>query len=939
VCAVIGALAVATSGAAATTPLPTIMFVTQVPFGADFATVNAVFGNHLPYTGNCPRGGDLYIRYGDGTLRNLTSEAGFGLVAGQEIAVREPSVHWSGTKALVSMVVGGTTQNDYSPVYWQIYEVTGIGQGQTVQFRKLAQQGDTNNVSPIYGTDDRILFTSDRPRGGDRFTYGQLDEYESQATVTGIWSMRADGTDLKLLDHAVSGDFTPLIASDGRVVFTRWDHLQRDQQNDEGTEDYGAFNYASESSATNTGAFDEVFPELRTVPAGTYNHGHTINQFFPWQVNEDGTGLETLNHVGRHELLSYFDSANDDLPEFIAPEGRRTATNLLQLEEDPTRPGYFYATLSPEFQTHAAGQIIGLDAHAGLNADQMQVDFITDPNTANPIPIGQNPPPGYAGHFRNPTPLSDGTLLAVQTTSPYPDAQTSGVLSSRYDFHIVRMQLGAGYAVPGTRLLSSPIMKTVTYWDNQPYQQVSYSGPMWELDPVEVRARPIPATHRDPLPAVEQQILLDELGSQANVDRLTSWLSAHRFALITSRNVTRRADRQQPFNLRVPGGVQTALPGATPADMLYAQFFQGDLVRGYANFHPGRRPLARVMHGAPAPLVAGAPPGSVQLATDGSMAAFVPARRALTWQLTAPNGSPVIRERYWVTFAPGEIRSCTNCHGINTTDTVLGQPPPTNPPQAFRDLIRWWRDNSATGTVGDTVGVVADSTSTFFLRNSHAPGPADVVFGYGPPGAGWIPLAGDWNGDGTDTPGLYAPSTGTFFLKNTNSPGPADLVYSFGPIGGIVPLVGDWDGDGIDTVGVYLPASATFFLRNVHAPGSADVVFSYGPPNAVPIAGDWNGDGVDTIGVYVGSTGAFFLKNTNAGGAGDVVFVYGPGGAGWTALAGDWNADGVDTVGLYAPSTGTFFLRDANAGGVADHVFGYGPTSGVKPVAGNWNGA
>ena len=155
---------------------------------------------------------------------------------------------------------------------------------------------------------------------------------------------------------------------------------------------------------------------------------------------------------------------------------------------------------------------------------------------------------------------------------------------------------------------------------------------------------------------------------------------------------------------------------------------------------------------------------------------------------------------------------------------MLGQPPPTNPPQAFRDLVRWWRDNSATGTVGDTVGVVADSTSTFFLRNSHAPGPADVVFGYGPPGSGWIPLAGDWNGDGTDTPGLYAPATGTFFLKNTNAPGPADLVYSFGPIGGIVPLVGDWDGDGVDTVGVFLPASATFFLRNAHAPGAADVV-------------------------------------------------------------------------------------------------------------------
>src|SRR5262249_19173639 len=97
--------------ASSTAPHP-ILFVTQVPFGNDFATVNSVFGNHLGNTGSGPRGGDLWIRYPDGSLRNLTAEAGYGLAAHQEIGVREPSVHWSGTKALFSMVIGGTTQND-----------------------------------------------------------------------------------------------------------------------------------------------------------------------------------------------------------------------------------------------------------------------------------------------------------------------------------------------------------------------------------------------------------------------------------------------------------------------------------------------------------------------------------------------------------------------------------------------------------------------------------------------------------------------------------------------------------------------------------------------------------------------------------------------------------------------------------------------------------
>ena len=684
-----GASAVTSSG----TP-PAILFVTQPPFGGDFASANAVFANHQAYVGSTPRGGDLYIRYGDGTLRNLTEEAGYGLSATQAISVRDPCVHWDGTKALFSMVIGGTTINDYSPVYWQIYEISGYGIGQTVQIRRLAQPADTNNVAPIYGTDDRILFTSDRPRNGDRLLYPQLDEYESTETVTGIWSMTPDGTGLFLLDHAVSGDFTPLIASDGRVVFTRWDHLQRDQQNNEGTLDYGAFNYVSESSTQALASNAEIFPELRRQPAGSYYHGHTINVFFPWQVNEDGTGLETLNHLGRHELTGYFDSAHDGLPEFIAPQNRRRADLVLQMKEDPLRPGYFYATSAPEFGTHAAGQIVGLDAPEGANADDFEIDYVTSPQSGNVVGDGQTPPAGHPGHFRNPLPLSDGSLIAVRTTSPYADRTTNGVLSSRYDFHLTRMQPGTPYWTPGTRVIPGGISKSISYWDNQTYRQLTYNGVLCELDPTEVRARPRPPRHADPLPEIEAQVLRDELGGNAGIDRLRTFLAGRGLALIVSRNVTRRADRQQDFNLKIAGSsTQTAAPGATPIEIGFLQLFQGDLIRGYSEFNEGRRPLAQLMHDGLNPPLPGAPPSTVELADDGSLAAFVPARRAMTWQLIEPDGTPVVRERYWVTFQPGEMRVCTNCHGINTVDVVLGQPAPTNPPQALRDLARWWRTN------------------------------------------------------------------------------------------------------------------------------------------------------------------------------------------------------------------------------------------------------
>src|SRR3954463_1929987 len=329
-----------------------ILFVTQVPVPGDFTTVASTFGNHVPSVAEAPRGGDLWIRYPDGTMKNLTRTAGFGnggMQGAASIAVREPSVHWSGTKALFSMVIGAPSQQYLWETYhWQIYEVTGLGQNETPVIRKIANQpANYNNVSPFYGTDDRILFTSDRPRGGEAHLYPQLDEYEEAPTVTGLWSLDPATGDLRLLNPTPSGLFTPSIDSFGRVIFTRWDHLQRDQQADgDATEGgtYGTFDYADESAgAARLAQRVEVFPEPRSsrtdLLAGTNLEGNSVNHFFPWEMNEDGTSEETIDHVGRHELHDYFNRSMNDagLVEFISAGTNRAnkngVENLFQLRE------------------------------------------------------------------------------------------------------------------------------------------------------------------------------------------------------------------------------------------------------------------------------------------------------------------------------------------------------------------------------------------------------------------------------------------------------------------------------------------------------------------------------------------------------------------------------------------------------------------------------
>jgi hypothetical protein len=170
-----------------------------------------------------------------------------------------------------------------------------------------------------------------------------------------------------------------------------------------------------------------------------------------------------------------------------------------------------------------------------------------------------------------------------------------------------------------------------------------------------------------------------------------------------TRNVTTRdaLDFQQPYNLRVgDDGAQTVRNGGELYSVSFMQFFQADQLRGltFGGGSPraGRRVLAQVLHD-PAALAANPPsgvPGSAIIAPDGSVAAFVPAGRALTWQLTDSEGEGVVLERYWITFQPGEIRVCTSCHGPSSVDQA-GQAPPQNPPQALLTLLEYWKANSA----------------------------------------------------------------------------------------------------------------------------------------------------------------------------------------------------------------------------------------------------
>jgi hypothetical protein len=706
--------------------------VTQTPVrGADFTVITSTFGHHLP---TAPRGGDLWIAYpqagGSVELRNLTREAGLGTVGGVPggeplpsktspgaIAVRDPAVSWDGQRALVSLLVGTD-----SSARWQIYEVEGIGKGQPVRFVRLPQPADYNHIGPTYGLDGDVYMTSDIPRPGPgaehRHLHPLLDEYEEKPTPTGIWRLERTSGAVSLMHHAPSGAFRPFVDSFGRLVFTNWDHLQRDQQ----APGAGVFNFLSEDAnaatepvnAASTQVF-ELFPEPRfTSDAVIFEH--EFNFFLPWMLNLDGTGAETLNHVGRQELGLYGSMSRKGvgLSDQVGARGANAALAgqgiklgaFHFLREDPCKAGSYYAVRAIEFGAHGAGGIVAIDARPSVRPQDMRVTLVSSAATDKAL-------------YRSPLPLAEcggSTRSLIAVASTVTQQATSSTPNLLYDFRLYRLaaEAGGAYGIADRRTLTPGAQSLTKVLDGS-------TVAMWELDPVEVRARPRPvATVMEPVPGPERAVF-DAAG--VDVAAFRAFLAQNGLALISVRDTTRRDgfDTAQPFNLQVRapdgnGGASSVKPGSNATTFMvdHLQIFQADQLRGIGNDRSkGRRVLAQPMgelrvqgKSVNPPTAAGLPKGAMRVdAADGSVAAVVPARRALTWQLIdsrnlgdARRGTDgIVRERFHISFQPGEVRVCANCHGVSDKDqtgalhdTIVTQP------RALRTLLDYMKTQFGT---------------------------------------------------------------------------------------------------------------------------------------------------------------------------------------------------------------------------------------------------
>ncbi|WP_462247464.1 T9SS type A sorting domain-containing protein [Ekhidna sp.] len=716
-------------------------------------TNSSTFGHPLePFTNistdmvTSPRGGDLALMNTDGSVRFLTKEAGFGVPSGEVqseegISVRQPCVHWDGCKALFSMVIGGPTEafdQSYKENRWQIWEVTNLCdvlEGATPNIIKVENQPEGyNNTSPIYGiTDNEIFFTSDNPYNDMHHTYPQRDRYESSEVPTGIWKLNRESGVVSHLTHAADGDFDLTFASDGRLLFIRWAHEQRDQQAEANRlgdlgDHFKPHNFVSEAPdaeieiapqtfdgkpfADENGTRYQLFPEPRSESWPDYDPNKNtlkFNEFQIWEILPNGERNQTILHSGRHDLGgaytqgSFLDDPNFATGSSYLEKSIYTSNNemrqrirgdagFFQVNEDHREGmgGNFYFVYSREFTFFAAGTPLASNFSIGTNPEDIVVRDISGATENNQY-----------GRFRDIVMMDDGSLVVSHTDDISNYNREEGRV---YHLQLNRMEEGSFEKNP---LTGDGFEKEIVWWgDNTEIQRLTVKLMEAQTEPIVARSRPaiLPTYQVDPI----EQSVIEEEG--VNIDELRAWLIENDLAMITVRNLTSRDrnDFQQPYNLRVPGGTSTIRTGddGKVYDISHFQPFVRYLERGYQG-RDGRRTFPLPFKNSPShpnlasinPYDPDGPANSIKIEPDGSVALFVPATRSLSWWTKSPENEEVVVERQDLTFAPGEIMTCPGCHGINKFDQA-GNAEPTNKPESLRKLMRFWKNRYGPNPLG-----------------------------------------------------------------------------------------------------------------------------------------------------------------------------------------------------------------------------------------------
>jgi hypothetical protein len=139
---------------------------------------------------------------------NLTTDKLTVIVEDKEGTIRDPIVHYDAQKILFSWRKGGSEQ-------FHLWEINVDGSGLT-----QLTDGKYDDIEPTYLPDGGIMFVSSRSRKWVNCWMTQ---------VATLHRCDGDGKNVRELSANIEHDNTPWVLPDGRVLYTRWEYVDRSQ--------------------------------------------------------------------------------------------------------------------------------------------------------------------------------------------------------------------------------------------------------------------------------------------------------------------------------------------------------------------------------------------------------------------------------------------------------------------------------------------------------------------------------------------------------------------------------------------------------------------------------------------------------------------------------------------------------------------------------------
>ncbi len=158
--------------------------------------------NHKAYAGNGkPDVGRL-------CKLNVRSGEVSTLLDGQGGSIRDPDVHYDAQKAIFSY-------RQVDSDFYHLYEINLDGSG----LRQLTS-GNFDDYEPCYLPDGGIVFVSTRCQCW-------VNCWMTQVGV--LYRCDGDGSNITRISHNAEHDNTPSVLPDGRILYTRWEYVDRSQ--------------------------------------------------------------------------------------------------------------------------------------------------------------------------------------------------------------------------------------------------------------------------------------------------------------------------------------------------------------------------------------------------------------------------------------------------------------------------------------------------------------------------------------------------------------------------------------------------------------------------------------------------------------------------------------------------------------------------------------